>query len=185
MYQGPAESDGDYQRKETSYDVPPVVLRNRQGAPVALDDLLAQERPVVLQFIFTSCATICPVLSAGMAQAKEQVLVTAPDTRFLSISIDPSFDTPRRLKAYAERFDAGAEWTFLTGKPEDIREVIVAFDALYEAGNKMYHRPYTYLRARNASKWLRLDGLVGAQALATEHANLLRRAATTAAGGAP
>ena len=183
MYQGPTAPSGDYKRGEAGYSPPAVTLRNRHGETVRLDRLLAQERPVVLQFIFTSCATICPVLSAGMAQAKRQLLETAPDTRLVSISIDPTFDTPARLEAYAERFDAGTEWTFLTGRPSDIRKVIVAFDALYEAGNKMYHRPYTYLRDGGAETWLRLDGLMSASALAKEHAALLRTSAANAAGG--
>lgn len=184
MYRGPSTPGGDYQRKLADYAAPAVVLRNRDGAPVALDALLAEDRPIALQFIFTSCATICPVLSASMAQARTRLLETAPDTRFVSISIDPTFDTPSRLKSYGDRFDAGPEWTFLTGKPEDIRKVIVAFDALYEAGNKMYHRPYTYLRGRGGETWLRLDGLLSASALAKEHAALLRTTAAQAAGGA-
>jgi len=185
MYQGSSAPGGDYKRSEARYSAPALALRNRFGEAVVLDDLLAGERPIVLQFIFTSCATICPVLSAGLAQAKSRLLETAPDTRLVSISIDPTFDTPARLKAYAERFDAGAEWTFLTGKAADIRQVIVAFDALYEAGNKMYHRPYTYLRGRRSDTWLRLDGLMSASALAKEHAALLRTPAAKAAGGPP
>jgi len=183
MYQGPAEPGGDYDRTSADYTVPAVTLQNRRGEPVRLDRLLGADRPVALQFIFTSCATICPVLSAGMAGAKPEIMSRAPDTRLISISIDPSHDTPENLAAYAERFDAGAEWTFLTGTAEDVRKVLIAFDALYKAGNKMYHRPYTYLRAAPGAPWLRLNGLLGAQDLAREHATLLAPRPGGSAGG--
>jgi len=178
MYEGATRVDGNYSRSRAHYSVPEVSLRNRKGERVHLEKLLTREEPVALQFIFTSCATICPVLSAGIAQAREAMREIDPQTRLISISIDPDYDTPERLTAYGKRFEAGEKWTFLTGDFEDIRKVIVAFDALYEAGNKMYHRPYTYMRAAPDKPWLRLKGLMSARALADEYAALMRDGAS-------
>jgi len=185
MYEGSAQRGGDYKRKLGDYSVPEVTLKNRRGEEVRLDELLARDAPVALQFIFTSCATICPVLSAGMAQAREGMRDIDPDTRLVSISIDPDYDTPPRLRDYAARFDAGEKWSFLTGDFADIRKVLLAFDALYEAGNKMYHRPYTYLRPAPGAPWLRLKGLLSAEDLTGEYAAVMKAGSATAssAGG--
>jgi cytochrome c2 len=45
----------------------------------------------------------------------------------ISMTVDPKTDTPERLKEYAERFGAGPGWSFVTGKPEDIRAINYKF----------------------------------------------------------
>jgi len=166
----------DYGRTEARYAVPSLELRDRHGARVRLEEVLAAGRPVLLQFIFTSCATICPVMSATFARAQEALRDVHPDTRLVSVSIDPEYDTPERLRAYAARHQAGENWRFLTGRYEDVDTLIRAFDALFEANNKMYHKPYTYLRAPGANTWVRLTGLLSARQLVGEYERLLARA---------
>ena len=63
----------------------------------------------------------------------------------VSISIDPEYDTPEALNAYARRFDAGPQWEFLTGSLDDSIAVQKAFDA--DRGDKMNHAPLTLFRA--------------------------------------
>jgi protein SCO1/2 len=84
----------------------------------------------------------------------------------VSISIDPDHDTPARLKAYAEKFQAGADWQFLTGTRADTLAVQRAFDAY--RGSKMNHAPLTLLRASSGSPWVRLDGFASASELVAE-----------------
>lgn len=176
MYDGPAVPSSDYRREVADYGAPAVVLRDRHGAEVHFADLLAEPGPLAMQFIFTSCATICPVLSAGFAQAGEDMTGLAPGTRLISISIDPEYDTPERLDAYARRYRAPDSWLFLTGSLDDIRRVIAAFDALYFNNNKAWHRPYTYMRAAPGAPWLRLEGLLGRADLVGEYGRLLASA---------
>ncbi|RMD88898.1 MAG: SCO family protein, partial [Alphaproteobacteria bacterium] len=173
MYPGRPTAEAGYDRIEAAYEAPSVTLYNEDGAAVELDRLLRRPGPVVLQFIFTSCATICPVLSAGLSQAQEALLARDPSTRLISISIDPEYDTPARLKAYAARYHAKRNWIFLTGRLGDIRKVITAFDALYQAESKMYHRPYTYLRAGPEAGWVRLEGLLAESTLLAEFETVL------------
>ncbi len=168
MYSGPARPGAGYDRTHARYTVPHVTLFNEDGAAVDLARLLRRPGPVALQFIFTSCATICPVLSAGFSQAQAALLARDPATRLISISIDPEYDTPARLKAYAARYHASRNWIFLTGTLADIRTVITAFDALYQTDSKMYHRPYTYFRARPGDDWVRLEGLLSEADLVRE-----------------
>ncbi len=163
----------DYTRVEQNYVAPDVTLRDRYDQPVELQSLLAEHRPVVMQFIFTSCQSICPMLTSIAAQAQDELRTVDKNTRIISISIDPDHDTPQRLEAYAEQFDATGDWYFLTGHRQDITQTLQAFDATLDGGNKMNHKPHTYLRAAGATEWVRLTGLGGASGLVQEYRELL------------
>ena len=99
----------------------------------------------------------------------------------ISISIDPEYDTPEKLKQYAERFRAREGWTFLTGDLDTVIEVLSAFDAY--RGDKMNHTPLALISIPGASSWIRLEGFANAgdlmneyQALKVEHsANVSQR----------
>jgi cytochrome oxidase Cu insertion factor (SCO1/SenC/PrrC family) len=175
MYDGALISNTNYKRTTADYQIPDVTLRDQSGATVDLADFLAEPGPVAMQFIFTSCATVCPVLSAGFAQSVTDMTSLDSDVRLLSISIDPEYDTPDRLKQYAKRYGAPDNWTFMTGTRNDIRKVIMAFDALFESDNKVYHRPYTYMRAEPGDDWLRIDGLMSKASMLAEYTHIVRR----------
>ncbi|GER00086.1 hypothetical protein JCM17845_07090 [Iodidimonas gelatinilytica] len=174
MFDGPAKPSANYKITSSAYRTPDVTLYDQSGTARSLKDMLDQPGPVALQFIFTSCATVCPVLSASFSQASHEMADLAPGTRLLSISIDPEYDTPERLARYAQRYNAGENWTFLTGSLADIRTVIGNFDALLESNNKIYHRPYTYLRSKAGAEWTRLDGLLSKAALVKEFTTVLQ-----------
>jgi protein SCO1/2 len=89
----------------------------------------------------------------------------------ISISIDPTFDTPEKLRDYAARFDAGPQWQFLTGELEDVVAVEKAFNAF--RGAKMNHEPLTLIRVKEDDAWLRIDGIASANEILTEYRNLM------------
>jgi protein SCO1/2 len=162
-----------YDRSEHNYRVPDVTLIDQQGNLVALRDLLGDQEPVMLNFIFTTCTTICPVLSASFSQTQKLLGADAEDVRMISISIDPEHDTPARLREYAERFRAGEGWVFYTGDLEDVVAVQKAFDVY--RGDKMNHPPVTYLRAQPDTPWIRFEGFAGAGDLVREYRVLVAR----------
>jgi len=166
----------NYTTAEARYIPPDVVLTDRHGKKVQLANILAQSRPVLLQFIFTSCTTICPVLSATFSQAQSDIANVSKNYEMVSISIDPEYDTPERLDVYARRYHPAANWVFLTGKRDDIFRVLKAFDALYQSDNKMYHRPYTFLHARSRAPWVRLEGYLSVHELLFEYRGALEAA---------
>ncbi len=189
FYMDDGRGQAGRQAERATYTVPAdITLVDQDGRPVHLAALLAEPHPVVMQFIFTSCATICPVLSAGIASAQAELVRRAPDVRILSISIDPTYDTPARLRVYAARYHANGNWRFLTGPEPMIRRTIAAFDALLRSDNKMYHRPYTYFRGRKGA-WLRVDKLLSRDELLRQFETVLTGTAAgadgkmTAAGG--
>ncbi|HWZ46226.1 MAG TPA: SCO family protein [Candidatus Saccharimonadales bacterium] len=163
----------NYTATQASYSPPDVTLIDRSGKPVQLAALLHQPRPVLLEFVFTSCTTICPILSATFSQGQKDVAQISPDYLMISISIDPEYDTPARLDAYARRYHPGENWLFLTGKKKDVFQVLKAFGALYQSDNKMYHRPYTFLRARSGPAWRRLEGHPSSNDLLDEYRGII------------
>lgn len=82
--------------------------------------------PTIVNFVFTRCDTICPVISAKMQRLQEKLLDRrAAPIKLVSISVDPAYDTPERLAAYAKRFGARPEkWRFLTGPVDDVRSLV-------------------------------------------------------------
>ena len=143
-----------------------LTLVDMDGREVALDQVLDTKRPVLLNFIFTTCTTICPVMTATFAQMRRELGPEAEKIRLVSISIDPEHDSPAVLAGYAERFGAPPGWTFLTGSPKDVEQVLRSFDAW--SASKTGHRPITLLRRRGESEWVRLEGLGSGAALADQ-----------------
>nr|WP_296430787.1 SCO family protein [Roseovarius sp. BRH_c41] len=162
-----------YKRSLQDYQMPAITLRNQNAQKVNFAELMAFDGPVLLNFIFTSCATICPVMSATFGQTQEDLVAIDENYLMVSISIDPEYDTPTRLRDYAELHAARDNWIMLTGQFDDVFTIVRAFDAIYKGDNKMYHRPLTFLRASKDARWLRLEGLLGSEELAEEYNKLL------------
>ena len=156
-----------YKRTVVNYALPALHLTTMQGDKISLAQLLDSEQPVVVNFIFTSCTTICPIMSATFAQAQKKLGDEAARIHWVSISIDPEYDTPERLRNYAHRFNAGAHWSFITGSSGDITTLQRAFDVY--RGDKMNHIPVTLMRARRDAPWVRLHGLTSGSELVSEY----------------
>lgn len=163
----------DVERTEASYTVPEVTLTNQDGERVSLPGLLKTDQPVLLNFIFTSCTAICPAMSATFSSVQNKLGNDSSKLRMISVSIDPEYDTPDALNAYADRFQAGPQWEFLTGSLEESVTVQKAFDA--DRGDKMNHAPMTLLRATPDSEWIRFDGFTTADELAQTVRTMLRK----------
>jgi protein SCO1/2 len=164
----PGAQDG-YVRKMASYTVPDVKLLAPDRTRVSLRRQL-DDKPVILNFIFTSCGAICPVMSTTFSQVQKALGPERDAVRMVSISIDPDFDTPEALKIYAKKYGAGPQWQMLTGSLDDTIAVQRAFDVY--RGDKMGHAPATFLRARAGQPWVRLDGFASADDILREYRKL-------------
>lgn len=85
------------------------------GKDVSLPDEMNVGRPIVLNFIFTTCSSFCPLMSSAFAQFERRLGSDADKVHLMSISLDPEHDTPTRLLEYARKFHAGREWQHYTG----------------------------------------------------------------------
>lgn len=152
-------------RSEASYVIPAVELVRDDGKTVSLPAELDDGRPVVLNFVYTSCTTICPLSSQVFAQFQRGMGTKHEPVHLVSISIDPEQDTPKRLHDYAQQFHAEPGWDHYTGTVAASLAAQRAFGAY--RGDKMSHTPFTLLRAAPGKLWVRLDGFAtGADLLA-------------------
>jgi len=168
-----SHGQGQYIRNTAEYPIPDASLRDQTGRQISFAEAIAHDGPLLVNFIFTSCSTVCPVMSATFGEAQDDIAAIEPGYRMVSVSIDPEYDTPRRLREYASLHHARENWTFLTGDAGEIRKVIAAFDAIYRGDNKMYHLPYTYLRRSADLPWTRIEGLLSGGELISEFRALL------------
>jgi protein SCO1/2 len=153
-------------RRTLNYVVPEVSLVRSDGARVNFAHELDDGRPVLLDFIYTTCTTICPVMSQTFAEVQKRLGTDAAKVKMVSVSIDPEEDTPARLTEYAKRYQAGPQWTFYTGTVEASVAAQRAFDAY--RGDKMNHAPVTFFRSAPGQPWVRLDGFVTPDAVVGE-----------------
>ncbi|HZH12878.1 MAG TPA: SCO family protein [Archangium sp.] len=101
-------------------------LVTHEGKQVRFYSDVLKDRVVVISFLFTRCNTACPMIAARLNRIREQLGERfGREVTFISISVDPENDTPQRLAEFARRQQAlHPGWTFLTGKKEDVNQVI-------------------------------------------------------------
>lgn len=159
-----------YKKTMEQYTVPAVNLINQDGELVDLKAYLDSDKPIVLDFIYGTCTTICPILSVGFAHFQKKLGSDAQNVRMVSITIDPDNDTPELMKIYLEKYGARPGWEAFTGKRAHIVSVLREFDAY--VANKMNHFPLTIMKAPGEKKWVRLYGMLSAADLRKEFAQL-------------
>lgn len=155
-----------YVRTVEYYKVPNVTLLNQEGKRISLRPFLDSGKPVIIDFIYTTCTTICPILSAGFSSLRDELGEGSHRVQLVSISIDPEHDRPDRMKEYLGRYNSGEGWDFLTGSREDIALVLKAFNA--SVADKMSHLPLYILRGPKSDEWVRIRGLMGSSDLMHE-----------------
>jgi protein SCO1/2 len=153
-------------RSTANYNVPAIKLVRDDGKSVSLADELNDGRPVVLNFIYTSCSGICPLASHIFSQLQHKLGADRDGVHLVSISIDPEEDTPARLRDYASRYLAGPSWQHYTGT----MAASIAAQRVFEVyrGDKMGHTPVTLVRSAPGAPWVRFDGFATADMLLQE-----------------
>ena len=124
---GDREARGDYPAANGNNCLPNVSLIDQHGSTFSLASL--RGKPVLVDFIYTSCASTCPMLTAKIAAIAHQLgPALGADVTIVSISLDPEHDSPAELAKYAKSHDAdGPGWIFLTGPPSQIDQVLALF----------------------------------------------------------
>jgi protein SCO1 len=155
-----------------NYTVPDVRMVTESGKNVSLRQELDDGRPVMVNFIFTTCASTCPLSSETFSIFQDRLAGQRSSVHLVSISIDPEQDTPERLREYAKSFSAGPSWQHYTGTLEASQTAQRAF-GVYR-GDKMGHTPVTLLRAAPGKVWRRIDGFVTPEDLMREYQAALK-----------
>ncbi|MBA3817492.1 MAG: SCO family protein [Deltaproteobacteria bacterium] len=105
-------------------DVPAFELVDAQGLPFTEEGL--RGHPTIINFIFTRCDTICPVISMKMQRVEDKTRdKRGVSIKMLSITVDPEHDTAERLAGFAARYKANPDrWKFLTGPADQVRSLV-------------------------------------------------------------
>lgn len=104
---------------------PGMTVIDQRGRRLRFYEDLIRGRVVLINFMFTTCTSICPPMTANLA--KVQRLLGARLSReviMLSITVDPEVDTPEVLRRYAERHGALPGWSFLTAPRDDLSALL-------------------------------------------------------------
>jgi protein SCO1 len=172
---GPTPAVADNARWGAGY-FPNVVLTTQDGVKVHFYDDVIKGKSVVIDLIYTSCVDSCPLETARLAQVQKMLGDrVGKDIFFYSISIDPTHDTPKVLKAYAEKYHIGPGWTFLTGKKADI-ELISKKLGLYsepDPNDRDGHTPSVMIGNEPSGQWMRNSATDNARFLANMIGNWL------------
>lgn len=137
-----------------NYPIEDFTFTNQDGEPVSKADL--KGKVWVANFIFTSCADVCPPMTANMAKLQEMIKdEELKDVEIISFSVDPAVDNPETLKDYGKKFNVDfSNWSFLTGYTQEEIEnfALESFKTLVkkpESGDQVIHGTDFYLVDQN------------------------------------
>jgi protein SCO1/2 len=156
-----------------SLNIPDVDLVDQDGNPIHFRSDLVEGKVVAMNFIFTTCTTICPPMGAHFGQLQKQLGDRLGKDMFLiSVSVDPLTDTPERLKAWGKIFGAEPGWTLVTGKKPEVDKLLKSLQVF--TPDFRDHSPIVLIGDARQGNWTRAYGLAPPEQLA----ELLEKAAS-------
>ena len=144
--------------------VPDEVLLDQDGREVHLASELLHERVVAVNFVFSTCSTICSPMSAVFGKLRTELgAAVGKDVHLVSLTLDPVTDTPEKLQKFSSLFKRGKGWTFVTGEPQRMTRALKALGGWVP--NKETHTPMTLIGNTSTGKWVRVFGMPTTQRL--------------------
>jgi cytochrome oxidase Cu insertion factor (SCO1/SenC/PrrC family) len=137
--------------------IPNVTVYDQDGRRRNFYDDLVKGKTVAINFIFTTCTTICPPMTATFHRVQQDLAVGHVNAELISVSVDPTTDTPERLRDFAAKFKAGPGWTFVTGDKAAIDSLLGALGAA--VADKSDHTPLVLVGNDATGHWTRAYGL--------------------------
>ena len=134
-----------------------TVLTDQDGRKLKLKSEVFGDKLVVMDFAYTNCTTICPVLTQLLVKVQDQLGARqGKDVALVTISVDPARDTPGRMKEYAAKHGVKPGWAWLTGPTGTVNEVLKGFSAY--APNFEDHPPLVLVGDPKTGEWTRFFG---------------------------
>ncbi len=144
--------------------IPDTTVYDQDGRRLHFYNDLVKGKTVAINFIFTTCTTICPPLAATFRKVQIELGErVGREVRLISISVDPVTDVPERLKSFGSKFNAGPGWTFITGGKPEIDQLLKALGAA--VADKNDHTPMILVGNEAAGYWTRTYGLAAPRTL--------------------
>jgi len=168
----PKEEAPPAETPSTALRIPDVTVQDQNGKSLNFYTDLVKGKVVAINFVFTTCTTICPPLTATFRRVQQQLAEQNSSAQLISISVDPAIDTPERLRDFAAKFKVEPGWAFVTGNTSDINSLLQQLGVAVT--NKNDHTPMILIGNDEAGYWTRAYGLSSPTSLVkliTEAAN--------------
>lgn len=163
--------------------IPDTLVLDQNNRKLRFYSDLIKGKTVAINFIFTTCTTICPPLTANFARVQKIMRGRGEkDFQLISVTVDPETDTPEKLKNYAEMFQSKPGWTFVTGKRADIEPIWRAFKVY--TSNKLDHTSLVVIGNDAQHTWTYASGLSSANDLVRVIESALGSSQPAKTGGA-
>jgi len=144
--------------------IPDVTVLDQNNHELRFYRDLVQGKTVAINFIFTTCTTICSPLTANFARIQKTMEARGEKgLHLISVTVDPENDTPERLARYAALFHAQPGWTFVTGKRGDLQQIWKAFNIYMSS--KTDHPPTVAIGNEKERVWVYASGLISSDKL--------------------
>ena len=153
----PANDTANESASFSSMKIPNSPVYNQDGKQMDFYTDLIKGKTVAINFIFTTCTASCPPLTATFRKVQQDAGQRGLDVKLISISVDPTVDTPERLHAFAEKYNAGPGWTFVTGNKGEIDSLLKGLGVAITSKND--HTPMIMIGNDVADYWTRAYGL--------------------------
>jgi cytochrome oxidase Cu insertion factor (SCO1/SenC/PrrC family) len=141
----------------SSSQIPDIIVYDQNGKRLKFYSDLVKGKTVAINFIFTTCTTICPPLTATFRRVQQDLTERGVPAQLISVSVDPATDTPERLRDFAAKFKAGPGWTFVTGEKSEIDSLLRALGV--PVADKNDHTPMILVGNDVSGYWTRTYGL--------------------------
>jgi protein SCO1 len=160
-----AAGAGGEAERVSGLDIPDVAVLTQDGEPRRFYSDLVRGRVVAMNFVFTTCTTICPPMGANFGRLQQELGERlGRDVHLISVSVDPTTDTPQRLAAWAARFGARDGWTLVTGDQQEVERLLKSLQ-VFNADIRE-HSPVVLIGDEARGEWTRAWGLAGPAELA-------------------
>jgi len=166
MMHGHHDDHGDQATPiEGGLDIPDVQVLTQDGETKSFYTDLVEGRTVAMNFVFTTCTTICPPMGANFGRLQKELAERfGRDVYLISVSVDPTTDTPQRLKAWSEKFGAQPGWTLVTGEQQQMERLLKALEVF--TADITDHAPVVLVGNDRTGEWTRAYGLASPKTLA-------------------
>ena len=162
--------------------IPDVRVIDQNGKPRNFYRDLVQGKVVVINFVYTTCTTICPPLGATFGKLQKNLGERlGKDVFLISISVDPATDTPERLRAWGAQFGAKPGWTLVTGEKTELNQLLRALGS--DTASPESHSPLVLIVNDKAALWKRVYGLGSSKTLMDNVEQMMAISGHAAASG--
>ncbi len=113
--------------------VPDVQVVDQTGQHLRFNTDVVKGRVAVVTGFFTTCTAMCPITQEKLSQVAKQLGDRlGKDVVIVSVSVDPTNDTPERMKAWGEKFHIASGWTLVSGNKDDVQTLLKALGLYVE-----------------------------------------------------